>query len=236
MSIRRYGPGKYYTILDSLVYGGGFFDAEESYEDGNGAYALVYGGPELVRSVQDFAKGDKEELTPEELKALKATKGIIFFERSDGIVESEWFDSKKELDKAWKGIEDEIAEAHEESGEGMEERGAAAASDEDSVNELVLYIDNDGDLYRQQTTSIMKNLAKKILKGTYDSTKAVKLWQYLADSGAQKYTKEFGNGGKTSFGVFTSADRKEVARELAKTFEASVKNDELDLEKLAKGK
>lgn len=108
------------------------------------------------------------------------------------------------------------------------------AINEQAVDELVLYIDNDSDLYRQRAVPIMKNLAKKILKGNYDSAKAVKLWKYLADAGAQKYTKEFGDSDRSSYGVFTTADRKAAAEDLSKAFESAVKNKEVDLEDLAR--
>lgn len=114
----------------------------------------------------------------------------------------------------------------------LKKRGASEGGDDDAVRELVLFIDNDGDLYRQRTTPIMKNLAKKMLKGTYDSEKAVKLWKYLADDGAKKYQKEFGTEDSP---IFTPAVRKAVARELSMAFEDSAKNGEFDLEKLAKG-
>lgn len=103
------------------------------------------------------------------------------------------------------------------------------------ADELLLYIENDGDLYRQQATPIMANLARRMLKNTYDSTKAVKLWRYLADAGAKKYTKEFGTPGPNgSFGTFTPAMRQEVARDMAESFERAIKGGEHDLQKLVK--
>jgi hypothetical protein len=86
---------------------------------------------------------------------------------------------------------------------------------ETEVTELVLFITNDGNLYRQQAQPIIANLAKKIRKGTYDAVKAVKLWGYLADAGAQKYTRETDSAPRTSFGIFTKADRVAAAKELA---------------------
>lgn len=83
------------------------------------------------------------------------------------------------------------------------------------VTELVLFITNDGTLYRQQTQPIIANLGRKIAKGTYDPTKALKLWGYLADAGAQKYTREFDSSPRTSFGAFSKADRVAAAKELA---------------------
>ena len=84
------------------------------------------------------------------------------------------------------------------------------------ANELKLYIDNDGDLYRQQTTSILRNLATKKARGVYDHALAAKLFGYLVESGAKKYTKEFGG---TWHQVFDVPTRKKVAAELADDFE-----------------
>lgn len=83
--------------------------------------------------------------------------------------------------------------------------------------ELKLFIDNDGDLYRQQTTSIMKNLATKLAKGVYDSSKAEKLWMYLVENGAKKYAREAGEGGVWHT-MFSMADRKAVAKALNSDF------------------
>jgi hypothetical protein len=93
----------------------------------------------------------------------------------------------------------------------------------DAAYELALYIENDGDLYRQLTLLTITNLQKKFTKGTYNHNSAVKLWKYLADAGAQKYTKEHGSRGGSSFGVFTVADRKQVAVWLADKYLEHVK-------------
>lgn len=65
-------------------------------------------------------------------------------------------------------------------------------SDESVAAKLLLFIDNDGDLYRQQFMPIIENLARKIKRGVYAPTLAIKLWMYLMDVGAKKYIKEFG--------------------------------------------
>jgi hypothetical protein len=85
-------------------------------------------------------------------------------------------------------------------------------------SELKIFIDNDGQLYRQQTTSIIKNLATKMAKGVYDRTKAEKLWMYLTESGAKKYVKDVGGGHGTWHDMFSIADRREVAKELNDNF------------------
>ncbi len=132
-------------------------------------------------------------------------------------------------------IEAELAFEALSRGKKAGERGAQEVS-EDDVRELVLFIDNDGDLYRQMTTPIMKNLAKKMLKGTYNHELAVKGWGHLANAGAKKYTQEFGTPGPNgSYGNFDVATRKAAAAELAEAFESAVKAGDFDVEKLAKG-
>ena len=86
--------------------------------------------------------------------------------------------------------------------------------------ELKLYIDNDGQLYRQRYTPIEKNLTKKMQKGNYDSKLAVKLFMYLVDDGAKKYVKDFGGNAKD---MFPKKDRIEVAKELVDDFEREYK-------------
>jgi hypothetical protein len=88
---------------------------------------------------------------------------------------------------------------------------------ETEQTELKLFIDNDGDLYRGQTTSIIKNLATKMAKGVYDRTKGEKLWMYLVESGAKKYSREFSDG-KDWHTMFDMSDRRQVAKELNDDF------------------
>lgn len=95
----------------------------------------------------------------------------------------------------------------------------------DSVgaDELALTTVNDGDIYRQRIKPIIANLAKKIKKGTYDATKALKLWGYAADDGAQKYTKEYGGAGNGSFGSFNKPTRMAAAAQIAGHYDEELK-------------
>ena len=83
------------------------------------------------------------------------------------------------------------------------------AVDKDMVIELKLYIENDGDLYKQKIIPIVKNIQKKMKSGKYDHKKAPKLWKYLVDDGAKKYEKEF-PGVK-----FSKQEKEAVAQEYA---------------------
>lgn len=79
--------------------------------------------------------------------------------------------------------------------------------------ELTICIINDGDFYRGYTTSIIKNLAKKYEKGIFDTEKALKPFYNLANLGAKKYAKYYGNPNEWNK-IFSVADRKATACEL----------------------
>lgn len=86
------------------------------------------------------------------------------------------------------------------------------------ATELKLYIDNDGDLYRSQTTSILKNLATKRARGEYKHDLAVKAFGYLVEAGAKKYAKEFDSPGNWHK-IFDVPTRKAIAEALTRDFE-----------------
>ena len=90
--------------------------------------------------------------------------------------------------------------------------------------ELQLFTDNDKQAYNTQK-SIEQNLLKKMKKGTYDSMKAVKLWQYMVDDAAKRYEKKFGTPGSK---IFSVQDRKKVAVAFAKDFEERYDDGEFD--------
>jgi hypothetical protein len=91
--------------------------------------------------------------------------------------------------------------------------------DEVSARELSLFIENDANLYRQREVPITKNLALKKAKGIYDRDKAVKLWMYLVEDGARKYTREYAGPGAKWNEIFPKATRQEVAKDFNKSFE-----------------
>jgi len=91
-------------------------------------------------------------------------------------------------------------------------------ADAHAAHELKLYIDNDGDLHRRQTTSILKNLVAKRARGIYQHDLGVKLFSYLAEEGAKKYAREFGSDQPWNK-MFDVSTRKQAAEELANDFE-----------------
>ena len=93
----------------------------------------------------------------------------------------------------------------------------------DDVDELVLYITNDGDLYRSRALPTIANLARKLKRGSYDKDLAVKAWQYLADDGVRKYDKEFVSGQGKLF--LDKATRTAIAKELRDYYEEQVEDE-----------
>ena len=93
----------------------------------------------------------------------------------------------------------------------------------DDVDELYLYIVNDGNLYRQRTTPIIDNLKKKYKKGQYDPELAVKAFMYVVDDGVRKYDKEFGSGQGKLF--LDKATRTEIAKQLRDRYEEEIQED-----------
>ena len=102
--------------------------------------------------------------------------------------------------------------------------------DEHAAKELFLWIENDGDMYRQQYTPILKNLTAKKARGVYDRTQAVKLFGYLVENGAKKYYREVVQGLSTEYTfvrhvspewsrMFPKKLRDAVAEELRDRFE-----------------
>jgi hypothetical protein len=107
--------------------------------------------------------------------------------------------------------------------------GAKSVADPVAARELELYIENEYALVGAANSigqSVMKNLAAKMLRGTYDATKAWKGWMFLVDEGAKRYNREFGT--QSGVGVFNKATREMVAVRLAEVFEAEVKAGAID--------
>jgi hypothetical protein len=104
--------------------------------------------------------------------------------------------------------------------------------DEQAATELVMFIENESDLSpdgpQGQGQSVRMNALRKWRNGTYDSTLGVKLFEYLAESGAKRYAKEFGSSPKEWNTMFNPATRHEAAKQLEASFRSSAENGEYD--------
>ncbi len=84
--------------------------------------------------------------------------------------------------------------------------------------ELVIWIDNNENLYNNKTRDFWGNLKRKLAKGVYDPKKAEVLFKYLADRSAKDYDQK--NKLKNTF---TPNDRRAVAKLLREDFEDEMK-------------
>jgi hypothetical protein len=73
--------------------------------------------------------------------------------------------------------------------------------DKYAVNEIVLYIENDAQLYRSMYQPIVLNYAKKVVAKTFNREKAIKGVVNLVDAGIKKYRREMGAEGSREFGL-----------------------------------
>lgn len=107
-----------------------------------------------------------------------------------------------------------------------------AAADEHAATELVMYIENTSDLSPDgphgQGHSVLLNALRKWRKGTYDPALAVRLFEYLTETGAKRYAKEMGSSEKEWSTMFNPATRHEAAKQLEESFRSSAENGEYD--------
>ena len=96
-------------------------------------------------------------------------------------------------------------------------------TDESLVAELALFTENDGDIYRRQTLSILKNLTAKKASGKYDSDKAVQAFMYLAETGAKEYIRQHGSPGDIWHEMFPANVRRAAAVKWRDEFEEEFK-------------
>lgn len=93
--------------------------------------------------------------------------------------------------------------------------------DKVAASELEIYISNSRELMLRRLPEFIKNVARKMKRGTYDPMKSVKLWRYLVDEAAKMYAKEY--GGKWNE-MFTVPTRNAVAMELERDYAAQIRD------------
>lgn len=98
------------------------------------------------------------------------------------------------------------------------------------ARELSLYTTNNGPLRFGRIESIIQNLARKQVKGTYDATLALKLWRSIADDMAKAYAKEF-CGPDFDPRQFSKATRDMAAQEIADYYAEAIAEHAEDMAK-----
>jgi hypothetical protein len=123
--IRSYGPGKFYKLIDSYAYEvtlDGGPDEETGSVDEGGWYGFLNLNSATKENIRAVAAEEDDVLTEWEDDQLIESQAIIFHERTDGIVEADWFKSLKDAETQWAEIEEEFNEEDEfEDEEGDDE-------------------------------------------------------------------------------------------------------------------
>ena len=88
----------------------------------------------------------------------------------------------------------------------------------DEAEELVLYIENDEPLYRQEQF-IFRALAKKKDRDRYEKARAPKAFAMLTNIAAKKYIREHGSPADKWNLIFSPIDRRQAALILVGHFE-----------------
>ena len=96
------------------------------------------------------------------------------------------------------------------------------------ATELKNTMDSTEEGYNQQYIPILKNLTKKMKKGTYDRDKAAKLFMYYVDNGAKRYVKDYGG---TVRDQFPKDVRMQAAKAYVEDFEDEYENKNWDFMK-----
>lgn len=119
---------------------------------------------------------------------------------------------------------------HSQSAKGMRQpqniviipliRKRAEEPNETAVRELLLFTENDGELYRQMLSPLEHSYQRKLDKGEYDKEKAIKGFLNVVNVSAKRYSKEFATPRDK---IFTMADKREVARQLEEQFMSEIR-------------
>jgi hypothetical protein len=109
--------------------------------------------------------------------------------------------------------------------------GPRSEVDRHAATELVMYIENTADLSPDgpsgQGRSVLLNALRKFRKGTYDPKLAVRLFEYLTESGARRYVQE--NRSSLPWNqMFNVPTRRDAARQLEESFRSAAEHGEYD--------
>jgi hypothetical protein len=91
---------------------------------------------------------------------------------------------------------------------------------EHAINNLVLFITNDGDMYRRYLVPTYETNLKRMARGKYSKAKAQKAFEQIVEAGGRKYAREFGVSTHAVYRNQKSKVKPAAAKELRQLFEA----------------
>lgn len=135
------------------------------------------------------------------------------------------YDNQVTVEQMIGGVWKTVAEYQPASGgyrPEMDESKINEAVDEGYKREIYNWIWNTETLYTNLVRDFYANLLRKMIKGTYDKTLAVKLMRYMADRAVQDYAR----ANQTNTRDVNGETRNALAAELVEKFESDVKTGE----------
>lgn len=191
-----------------------------------------YGGIDVADQVSKFGRGLARKIKNRQIGIANATKDIREEEQLDELKRSTLTSYIRKAARA-KATPENISKRSKGLGLAAKKLEKIDEAMSHGARELSLYADNHAGLHRSSHQPIVKNLSRKHAKGSYDHSKAEKLWGYHAKRASDAYHKEFGH-------KFSVAERREAAKHMADSARdehgfGSVKEDRLD-ELYGKGK
>ena len=118
--IRDYGPGKFFTILDSYIWQAsldGILDDEIGESETSGWFGFMKNDADTQREIIEAAKDGGEPLTQAELARLRRSAAFIMNENSQGFVFIQEYRTLADAERNW----ERIVEEHEAEIEDEEE-------------------------------------------------------------------------------------------------------------------
>lgn len=95
--------------------------------------------------------------------------------------------------------------------------------DSEALRDLELFISNNRYLMTKRLPEFIKNMARKMARGTYDPKQAPKLFRYLVDEAAKLYAKEYSVGTDWAR-IFSVPTRNALAAELADDYAQQIRD------------
>ena len=88
------------------------------------------------------------------------------------------------------------------------------------ARELLLVATNEGKLYTSMIVPIVRNMARKMAKGTFDADKAIDAFYHVADAASKQYNKDFGY-------LFTVTERFTAAKDMVDYYMENIEKGDL---------
>ena len=88
------------------------------------------------------------------------------------------------------------------------------------ARELLLVATNEGKLYSSMIVPIVRNMARKMAKGTFDADKAIDAFYHVADAASKQYNKDFGY-------LFTVTERFTAAKDMVDYYMENIEKGDL---------